>query len=221
LRLGAGEGGRNSAARKRRGFTLVEVIVVLVILAILAAIAIPALTGYISKAEDKQYEQKAHDHVMAAHAVVSEYYALDKLNPPNGQGFLTDGRTGYISVKLFALDDLVLGTDVEIIRGDVNKLIAAGYSSNYMYWSYYWMVDFIGPETAGTTVFNADAFAYYELPEGATNSTDPGKPMILVTYKIQPLSGYPTDRFSFEAFAETNYIYDASAGFNVYHLTTS
>ena len=42
--------------KKNKGFTLVEVIVVLVILAILAAIAIPALTGYIDKAKDKEVE---------------------------------------------------------------------------------------------------------------------------------------------------------------------
>ena len=39
---------------KRRGFTLVELIVVLVILAILAALLIPALTGYIDKAKKNQ-----------------------------------------------------------------------------------------------------------------------------------------------------------------------
>lgn len=33
--------------KKKRGFTLVELIVVLVILAILAALLVPALTGYI------------------------------------------------------------------------------------------------------------------------------------------------------------------------------
>ncbi len=38
---------------RARGFTLVEVIVVLVILAILAAIAIPALTGYITTAQER------------------------------------------------------------------------------------------------------------------------------------------------------------------------
>ena len=42
--------------RKNKGFTLVEVIVVLVILAVLAAIAIPALTGYIDKAKNKEAE---------------------------------------------------------------------------------------------------------------------------------------------------------------------
>ena len=38
---------------KKKGFTLVELIVVLVILAILAALLIPALTGYINKAKEK------------------------------------------------------------------------------------------------------------------------------------------------------------------------
>ena len=37
----------------KKGFTLVEVIVVIVIIAILAAIAVPALTGYIKRAEDR------------------------------------------------------------------------------------------------------------------------------------------------------------------------
>ena len=38
----------------KKGFTLVELIVVLVILAILAALLVPALTGYIDKAKEKQ-----------------------------------------------------------------------------------------------------------------------------------------------------------------------
>jgi type IV pilus assembly protein PilA len=57
LRLGAARG---RTARRRAGFTLVEVIVVLVILAILAAIAIPALTGYIDKAKWRSFESEVH-----------------------------------------------------------------------------------------------------------------------------------------------------------------
>jgi prepilin-type N-terminal cleavage/methylation domain-containing protein len=61
--------------RGHAGFTLVEVIVVLVILAILAAIAIPALTGYIDKAEDKKYIADARNAVVAMRAVMAEAYA--------------------------------------------------------------------------------------------------------------------------------------------------
>ena len=41
---------RSLKKNRKKGFTLVELIVVLVILAILAALLIPALTGYIDKA---------------------------------------------------------------------------------------------------------------------------------------------------------------------------
>lgn len=40
--------------KDKKGFTLVELIVVLVILAILAALLIPALTGYIDRANEEK-----------------------------------------------------------------------------------------------------------------------------------------------------------------------
>lgn len=40
--------------KNKKGFTLVELIVVLVILAILAALLVPALTGYIDKANKEK-----------------------------------------------------------------------------------------------------------------------------------------------------------------------
>ena len=42
------------AMKNKKGFTLVELIVVLVILAILAALLVPALTGYIDKANKQK-----------------------------------------------------------------------------------------------------------------------------------------------------------------------
>lgn len=59
----------------RSGFTLMEVIVVLVILAILAVVLIPALTGYIDKANEKSAVAEARSVVMACQTVGSEAYA--------------------------------------------------------------------------------------------------------------------------------------------------
>jgi type IV pilus assembly protein PilA len=80
-----GEGAR----RKRAGFTLVEVIVVLVILAILAAIAIPALTGYIDKANTSQIKAKARTAAIALQTILSEAYADPQTYlPVGGEGQL-------------------------------------------------------------------------------------------------------------------------------------
>lgn len=59
---------------KKGGFTLVELIVVLVILAILAALLIPALTGYIDKAREKQVVAECRQAVMAAQTLYDEAY---------------------------------------------------------------------------------------------------------------------------------------------------
>lgn len=59
---------------KKGGFTLVELIVVLVILAILAALLIPALTGYIDKAKEKNVIAETRQVVMAAQTLADESY---------------------------------------------------------------------------------------------------------------------------------------------------
>lgn len=59
---------------KKRGFTLVELIVVLVILAILAALLIPALTGYIDKAKKDQVIAETRMLHEAVQTEMSELY---------------------------------------------------------------------------------------------------------------------------------------------------
>lgn len=60
--------------KDKKGFTLVELIVVLVILAILAALLIPALTGYIDKANQEKITSETRMVVMAAQTEASSAY---------------------------------------------------------------------------------------------------------------------------------------------------
>ena len=65
--------------KDKKGFTLVELIVVLVILAILAALLIPALTGYIDKANKNKIISECRQIVVAAQTEVSEAYGKGTL----------------------------------------------------------------------------------------------------------------------------------------------
>lgn len=60
--------------KNKKGFTLVELIVVLVILAILATLLVPALTGYIDKANKEKVVSETRMVVMAVQTVASEAY---------------------------------------------------------------------------------------------------------------------------------------------------
>ena len=99
---------------KKKGFTLVELIVVLVILAILAALLIPALTGYIDKAKRKSIVAETRQTVMAAQTLVDEAYAKAdvgadtvKVDDDNGTVKVSDikklaevtGTIGTVTVK--------------------------------------------------------------------------------------------------------------------------
>ena len=85
----------------KKGFTLVELIVVLVILAILAALLIPALTGYIDKAKEKQIIAQTRQAVMAAQTLADEKYALGK----TGDG--ADIGTNLVENDILKLAELV------------------------------------------------------------------------------------------------------------------
>lgn len=100
---------------KKKGFTLVELIVVLVILAILAALLIPALTGYIDKAKDKSIIAETRQIVMAAQTLADEEYSKNgtqTISIVKSKSTDTDAPAGQITTQ--EIMDLADVTEGEI-----------------------------------------------------------------------------------------------------------
>lgn len=83
------------AKENKKGFTLVELIVVLVILAILIALLVPALTGYIDKANKRKVETEARNALMACQTLATESYGKSDAENPQA----TIGDTFYGDAK--------------------------------------------------------------------------------------------------------------------------
>jgi len=102
--------------KNKKGFTLVELIVVLVILAILAALLIPALTGYIDKANKEKVIATTRMVVMAAQTEASEKYGLKAAGQLNGGADIEvsyDGTTATAAVD--GIDIKAIGKLAEVM----------------------------------------------------------------------------------------------------------
>lgn len=132
---------------RQKGLHLVELIVVLVILAILAALLIPALTGYIDKANKEKIVAETRMVVMAAQTEASSGYGTLK-SDATGKAAAIAKYMQDNGAELMALVEVDGNFNVTV--DDAGKITDAVYSNN-----------------GYTCVYDADGTTAYDVKKDA------------------------------------------------------
>ena len=114
--------GLKRTLRSRRGFTLVELVVVLVIAGITASFAVPALTGYIDNAKEKQAVSETQACVETATRIAAQKYALVQNASITGKSDGADALTAWAGT-LDTKAPAVTGGDVALTEGSGQYLL--------------------------------------------------------------------------------------------------
>ena len=112
--------------RKKKGFTLIEIIIVLVIIAILAAATVPAMIGFVNDARSKAYVAEARLGLVAAQAVVTEVVASGGTTPTSAE-ILANAAFDNMTKE-------VSGTFSNIKVGANERVTEIVYTSTNGYW---------------------------------------------------------------------------------------
>jgi prepilin-type N-terminal cleavage/methylation domain-containing protein len=204
----------------RGGFTLVEVIVVIVIIAILAAIGVPALTGYIDKAQDRTYIAEARDYFTALRTVIDEAYANGEFQNEASRNYIKNDKY-YINTyntfngkawNLEVLSKYSKGDSNGMVLPDEVNLLLNGKPMPTRSEKDFVAIWILG--SMNSTLLNADGFMWEFYPDG----TGIGKHYTKVTYKVDRLN--LPDGFGLSDFtnALANGKYNPDAGYEVYRL---
>ena len=114
--------GLKKALRSRRGFTPVELVVVLVIAGITASFAVPALTGYIDNAKEKQAVSETQACVETVTRIAAQKYALVQNASITGKSDGADALTAWAGT-LDTKAPAVTGGDVTLTEGSGQYLL--------------------------------------------------------------------------------------------------
>ena len=93
---------------RKKGFTLIEVIIVIGIIAILAAIAVPSLTRYVGAAEKRDIQATAHNIQIVLQAEKSDNYGQQFTGTDGNAAMYADGKTYNAILKE---NGVIIGAD--------------------------------------------------------------------------------------------------------------